>query len=165
MIVIRPIDPREHAQVAELLVRAYGAVPDFELHPDYEPTLRDIAARTIDSVVLVAEADGVLVGSVTYVPGRGRDFEFDLDDTASMRMLGVVPESSGRGVGTSLVRWCIDAAQAAGRLRIALHTERAMRGAQHMYASLGFRRAPEFDWEPLPGVELLAYVLDLSATT
>jgi ribosomal protein S18 acetylase RimI-like enzyme len=165
MIVIRPVDLGEHPQVAELLVRAYGAVPGFDLHPDYEPTLRDVAARTVDSVVLVAEVDGALVGSVTYVPGRGRDFEFDLDDTASMRMLGVVPEASGRGVGTALVRSCIDAAHAAGRLRIALHTERAMRGAQHMYASLGFRRMPGLDWEPLPGVDLLAYVLDLPPTT
>lgn len=161
MIVIRHVDPSEYGAVADLLVRAYGAVPGFEIHPEYEPTLRDVASRTVDSVVMVAELDGELVGSVTYVPGRGRDFEFDLDDTASMRMLGVVPEAGGRGVGRALAGWCVDAARSAGRRRVALHTEQAMRAAHRMYESLGFRRAPEFDWEPLPGVDLLAYVLDL----
>jgi GNAT superfamily N-acetyltransferase len=161
MITLRPVEPDEHARVAELLVAAYRSLPDFELHPEYEPSLRDVAARMIESVVMVAEVDGRLVGTVTYVPGRGRDFEFDLDDTASIRMLGVLPDVSGRGVGRALTQWCVDTARAAGRGHIALHTERVMRRAHRLYESFGFHRVPELDWEPLPGVELLAYVLDL----
>jgi GNAT superfamily N-acetyltransferase len=162
MISIRPVESHEYGRVADLLVEAYRSLPDFELHPDYEPSLRDVAARTAESVVLVAEVDGRVVGSVTYVPGRGRDFEFDLDDTASIRMLGVLPEAAGRGVGRALTQWCIDTAAGAGRTHIALHTERAMYRAHRMYEGFGFHRAPDLDWEPLPGIELLAYVLDLS---
>jgi hypothetical protein len=34
-----------------------------------------------------------------------------------------------------------------------------MTGAHRLYAQLGFRRAPERDWSPKPGVHLLAFVL------
>ena len=40
-----------------------------------------------------------------------------------------------------------------------------MTAAHRRYEALGFRRAPDLDWSPLPGVKLLAYLLDLSVTT
>jgi hypothetical protein len=36
-----------------------------------------------------------------------------------------------------------------------------MLGAQRLYAELGFRRLPERDWSPVPGVSLLAFTLGL----
>jgi hypothetical protein len=36
-----------------------------------------------------------------------------------------------------------------------------MRTAHRIYEKLGFRRDPERDWTPMPGVDLLAFVLDL----
>jgi hypothetical protein len=36
-----------------------------------------------------------------------------------------------------------------------------MRVAHRVYERLGFRRAPERDWSPVPGIELLAFVLAL----
>jgi ribosomal protein S18 acetylase RimI-like enzyme len=42
-----------------------------------------------------------------------------------------------------------------------LSTSTAMTTAHRLYERLGFVRLPERDWSPVPGVHLLAYVLDL----
>jgi ribosomal protein S18 acetylase RimI-like enzyme len=65
-------------------------------------------------------------------------------------------------VGTALVLACMEEARRAGKARISLHTTLAMTGAQRLYERLGFQRAPERDWVPEPGVQLLGYVLELA---
>jgi ribosomal protein S18 acetylase RimI-like enzyme len=80
---------------------------------------------------------------------------------AEFRMLGVRPSHRGRGVGTALTRWCIDRARALGRTRLLLCTDRTMTDARRLYEGLGFRRRADLDWTPVPGVQLLAYELDL----
>ena len=37
-----------------------------------------------------------------------------------------------------------------------------MQAAHRLYGSFGFRRLPERDWSPVPGVQLLAFELPLS---
>ena len=37
-----------------------------------------------------------------------------------------------------------------------------MRAAHRVYERLGFVRAPERDWQPMPGIDLLVYRLDLT---
>ena len=36
-----------------------------------------------------------------------------------------------------------------------------MRAAHRVYERVGFRRVPERDWSPVPGVDLLAFALRL----
>jgi hypothetical protein len=36
-----------------------------------------------------------------------------------------------------------------------------MTSAHRIYERLGFRRAPERDWSPVPGVDLMAFALRL----
>ena len=38
----------------------------------------------------------------------------------------------------------------------------SMRAAHAVYRRAGFERAPERDWSPVPGVELLAFTLRLA---
>jgi ribosomal protein S18 acetylase RimI-like enzyme len=103
-----------------------------------------------------------VLGSVTYVPGpENRLAELAGPGEAEFRMLGVVPEAQGRGAGEALVRACIDRARASGRTGMAISTSTRMRAAHRLYERLGFHRAPDRDWSPVPGVDLLAYVLDL----
>ena len=76
-------------------------------------------------------------------------------------MLVVDPGSRGRGVGAALVRECLDRAHAAGCHRMVISTKPEMHAAHRLYERLGFVRAPERDWSPVPGVDLLAYARDL----
>jgi ribosomal protein S18 acetylase RimI-like enzyme len=60
------------------------------------------------------------------------------------------------------VRACIDLARAERCVRIKLSTEPTMTVAHRLYERLGFVRTPSDDWEPVPGVTLLGYRLQLS---
>ncbi|MGH9276506.1 MAG: GNAT family N-acetyltransferase [Acidimicrobiales bacterium] len=159
-LVIRPVDAAEHQAVADLIVSVYADVLGGTLTEAYKAHLADVASRAEEAVVLVAVLD-TLVGSVTYVPGLGRYAEFEADDEAGIRMLVVAPDRQRLGIGSALMQVCIDRARAEGRSRLSLHTTPMMAAAHHLYDSLGFRRAPERDWVPEPGVQLLGYVLDL----
>jgi GNAT superfamily N-acetyltransferase len=95
--------------------------------------------------VLVAERDGRLVGTVTYVRGPGPYAEGDDPDAAWIRVLAVDPEEQGRGIGTALTAACVQRARADGRRRVVLHTGDTQFAAQRIYANLGFVRQPDLD--------------------
>ncbi|MEW6153785.1 MAG: GNAT family N-acetyltransferase [Actinomycetota bacterium] len=161
--VVRPVRPSEHQAVADLTVSVYSEAMGGSLSPAYRARLADVASRAREAVVLVAvDRDERLLGSITYVPGPASGYaEFSAPDEAGVRMLVVAPEAQRQGVGTRLVQACADRARAEGRARISLHTTEALTGARRLYEHLGFRRAPERDRTPEPGVYLLGYLLEL----
>ena len=61
------------------------------------------------------------------------------------------------------MRTCIQKARTAGLDRVGLDTRTSMASAQRLYERLGFRRDPDHDWFPAPGISLVAYVLDLDS--
>ena len=164
-IAIREARPGELAAAGDVVVRAYRALGGGgDAHEAYLEHVRDAAGRARHCPVLVAvdEGTGEVLGSVTYVPGQGNAFaELAGEGEGEFRMLGVAPEAQGRGVGAALVRACIAWARADGRHGIVISTTPVMHAAHRLYEHLGFRRAPERDWVPVPGVELWAYVLAL----
>lgn len=162
-LLIRPATPADHAAVAEMTIAVYEQAMAGTLTEEYKAILADVADRAAHVVVLAAyDGAGALVGSITYVPGPGPYAEFDSADEAGIRMLVVAPHAQRAGVGTALVLACMEEARRAGKARISLHTTVAMTGAQQLYERLGFQRAPERDWVPEPGVQLLGYVLELA---
>src|SRR5699024_7663176 len=56
---------------------------------------------------------------------------------------------------------CIVRARAIGAERIVLCSRQNMKAAHRIYERLGFERAPQLDWSPLPGLLLWSYVLGL----
>lgn len=145
-----------------MVVEVYQSIiPDLD---DYADELRDVAGRIgADVLVWVADVDGALAGTVSYVTGPGPYAEHDDPRAGSIRMLAVLPEFQGRGIGEALVRACLDRARADGQQRVFLHTTQWMDGAQRLYRRMGFARAPELDWKPAPEVALTAYVYELAA--
>jgi ribosomal protein S18 acetylase RimI-like enzyme len=117
--------------------------------------------ETCTVLVAVDDADGRVVGGVSYVPGPGPWADRAQDDEAEFRMLVVDPEHQRLGIGEALVRRCIELAVAGQRARLILLTEASMTSAHRIYDRLGFVRTPERDWDH-PSVHLMAYILDLS---
>ena len=159
-IEVRVADPAEYPLVGELVVEAYRTV-GHDQDSEYNDYIRDVAARASQSSVLVGFLGGAVVGTVTYVPPASPMAEVEDPAGANVRMLGVDASVRGRGVGEALVVACIERARADGALRVRLHTEPFMTAAQRLYGRLGFVRDPAHDWTPVPGVNLLAYVLDV----
>jgi GNAT superfamily N-acetyltransferase len=161
-MLIRDVRPDEYATVGELVVDVYRSIiPHID---EYAGELRGVAERISAGVsVWVAEEDGQLAGTVTYVPGLGPYAEFKDPGGAGIRMLAVLPEFQGHGIGEALVRACLDRARANGRQRVYLDTTQWMDTAQRLYRKIGFVRAPNLDWEPAPGVTLSAYIYELES--
>jgi GNAT superfamily N-acetyltransferase len=165
VVVIREARPEEYLAVGELVVDAYqrlDGAASTAVHRDYLEEIRDTASRAAIAAVLVAVEDAQVLGSVTYVAGPGTAFsEIERDGEAGFRVLAVRPDAQGRGIGRRLVLACIERARAEGWQGLAISTSDAMHAAHRLYERLGFVRAPDRDWSPGAGINLLAYVLDL----
>lgn len=160
-VTVRPAVTDGELDAAGHVVLAAYEADGLEI-PSYRATLLAARERAQDAEVAVAvDGAGHVVGSVTLALPGSRWASLACAGEAEFRMLGVLPAARGRGVGTALVRWCLDRARALGRRRVIVSSARPMRRAHQLYVGCGFSRAPELDWSPFPGVELAVYRIDL----
>jgi ribosomal protein S18 acetylase RimI-like enzyme len=159
-IIVRDAEPAEFEVIGEIAVAAYRTIdPDLG---GYEVRLRDVAARSRHATVLVAVADGRVIGTATYVGDPASPLaESDEPGDAGLRMLAVSPDAMGQGAGTSLVSETIARARRDRRDRLVLLSRSTMLAAHAIYDRLGFERAPELD-ETWDDVTLLGFALRLS---
>jgi ribosomal protein S18 acetylase RimI-like enzyme len=156
-IEIRRATSSEFPAVADVCVAAYAPFVVGDHH--YVAVLRDVPPRASEAELLVAaEPDGGRVlGTVTFVPDGGPLGEIAGPGEAEFRMLAVDPAAHGRGVGTSLLQRVLDDSRGRGAGGVVCSSLPEMRAAHRIYRRLGFRRAPDRDWSPVPGVDLLAF--------
>lgn len=160
-LTVRDALPADHDTIRDLTLGVY--LGEELADEGYAATLADVEHRAVHAELMVAEVDGVLVGSVAYARHGSAYAEITRGpEEAAFRMLAVLPEARGHGAGRALVLACLDRARSAGMRRIVISTETGMQTAQRLYYGLGFRREPERDWSPHPGVDLLCYVVDLA---
>lgn len=132
----------------------------------YSATLADAQHRAQHTDILAAvDEQEQLLGAVALVLRGGPYAELSASESdAEFRMLVVAASARGKGIGTALIQECLARARAAGKNRMVISTGAKMIAAHRRYEELGFVRAPELDWSPLPGERLLAYVLELAST-
>lgn len=159
---IRLARPDEHAAIGAITMDAYRSDGLLHDETDYADELADAAARARDAELWVAADSAGLLGTVTYCPPGSPYRELATDGEGEFRMLAVDPAQRRRGAARALVEHCITRSIAAGDARIVICSLREMATAHRLYAALGFERIPERDWEPVPGVELLAFSLELA---
>ena len=160
-IIIRPAAKHEYDRIGEITVEAYLKDDLISAGSHYVNTLRDAADRATEADLLVAELDGEIVGSVTYCSPESAYAEIAKPNEAEFRMLSVMAAARGKGVGRLLVQECIDKAVRSGYSILRLSTQRNMQAAHRIYEGMGFARTPDLDWSPVPGVQLIAYALEL----
>jgi GNAT superfamily N-acetyltransferase len=152
--------------VIALTLEAYGqyasALPD-EAWEGYRKNIVERLSGDEPAQRIVAEREGVLVGSVLLIPpddaaGAPNDQQ---DARPEVRLLAVAPESRGQGVATALMAECVRRAREAGARALGLHTTDVMAVAQGMYVRMGFERDPATDFHPAEGIHIKGYRLDL----
>ncbi|KFU78512.1 Ribosomal protein S18 acetylase RimI [Amycolatopsis lurida] len=160
---IRPARPDELTEVGQLTLAAYSAERTLVDGAGYATELLDAARRAELAELLVAvDGDGALAGTVT-IARPGTEFaELSHEGELEFRMLAVRPSAAGRGIGEALTRAVIARARELGVARVVLCSLVTMERAHRLYERLGFVRLPERDWEPHPGVTLIAYGLELT---
>ena len=162
-VTVRLARDDELEAAGELVVAAYRTHPDMEDSDGYLAHVRDARGRATEVDVLVAvDGDGRLLGCVSYVRDHTSAFaEVERPGEAGFRMLGVAPDGSwpGRRAGP---RGGLPRARTRGRPHgLVIVTAPSWTDAQRLYERVGFRRAPDRDFEPVPGISLWAYELTL----
>jgi ribosomal protein S18 acetylase RimI-like enzyme len=112
---------------------------------------------------IVAEMDGAIARAVQLYPAEASAYagvEVALAEP-EIRLLAVAMGIRGRGIGAALTEECLRRARAAGATAVGLHTMPVMAAAVRLYARMGFVRAPETDFRPLPGIVVEGHRLDL----
>ena len=192
-VIVRDALPAELAEVGEIRVSAYQAGGHMSPDSGYAPVLRALGAADDGTIlVAVADhgADAVADRGADAVADHGADAVADHGagrggapilgtvmlqywphagqvvvgpGEAEIRALALSPEGQGRGTGRALLLAVIERAAQAGVRHLVLLTQPDMRTARRMYQQAGFRRLPDRDWSPEPGLTLLAYGMELTA--
>jgi ribosomal protein S18 acetylase RimI-like enzyme len=85
----------------------------------------------------VCELNGELIG-MAYLVAKGNPTSVFEPEWSYIRMVGVVPEYGGNGIGKKLTEMCIAFAKESNEKTIALHTSEFMDTARAIYERAGF---------------------------
>lgn len=161
MIEIRAVREDELDVVGGLCVAAYVAGGHLTHEDPYASTLADARARGATTEILVAVVDDTVVGTVTICPNDSPYAEVGRVGESEFRFLAVSPSAWRTGIGEALVAACEQRAVDRGQRAHVICVIDSNHGAYAFYERLGFRRLPERDWTPVPGVNLLALTRDV----
>jgi GNAT superfamily N-acetyltransferase len=155
---------------AEFMPSADGASsgPERAAWAAYRADLIDVRSRLDHSELIVAEENGLVLGTVTfYAPHSGVHYPTEVEhasfppEWAAFRVLAVHPDARGHGLGRRLTEDCLRRATELGATAVGLHTLAMMEVASALYVRMGWVRAPKWDFYPLPDLRVEAYRLDL----
>ena len=158
---IRLAGPADLHEVGRLTAGVYVGEGYIDPEDAYVEQLSDGVGRAAGAELWVAADDHGLLGSVAFCPTDSRLREIGREDEGEFRMLAVAPQGRGRGVGRALVEHCLSRSRELGYGAVRICSLEEMTDAHRLYGRLGFERAPEDDWSPLPGVHLIAFVVAL----
>jgi ribosomal protein S18 acetylase RimI-like enzyme len=143
VVKVRPAQASDAAAVVALWTQGYSSQgPEGRVAP-YEEAEFFASARSGEP--FVAEEGGEVVGIVVFYPPGAPDGPTGLAGEAGLTRLVVAEAARGRGVGRALALLCEERAREEGAVAIALWSRPYQAGAHRLYASLGYRRAPERD--------------------
>ena len=154
---------QDYEAIGEVTLAAYQPMLG-SAEASYAERLRNAEARDLEAELWVAVGsdDQEVLGTVTLCPEGSPWREIGVAGEGEFRMLAVAPAAQGQGVGEALARHVIDRVREEGAVAVVLSSTPLMGAAHRLYERLGFGRCPERDWQPLPGVELLAFRLELA---
>jgi ribosomal protein S18 acetylase RimI-like enzyme len=142
-IVYRTGSITDLPQLMDLAQISYGQY-DTVLTPDNFATLNKFLHNEAAFTEMVTQSHPFVATDQESIVGMAflvtSGHPTDIYDAAwcYIRMVGVHPSVTGRGVAKKLTELCIEKAKALGEQTIALHTSEFMDAARHIYEKAGF---------------------------
>ncbi len=162
----RIAESHEHSAVAQVILESYAEYAPLipaDAWERYSQSILDVRSRMTESELLIAVEDGEIVGSATFYPARLKRTQSEWPpEWTGARLIAVLPERRGRGIGKAIVEKCINISRDQKAAAFALHTTPYMELARGMYERMRFVRVPEYDFHPRPELTVMAYKYDLS---
>ena len=146
MDTVRPAHVPDEVPAVRALFREYAAGLGVDLcFQNFEAELAALPGAYAPPAgrLLVAEADGVLVGCVALRP--------QAPGVCELKRLYVTPTHRGRGLGRRLLEALLAEAVAAGYREAVFDTLASMTEALALYRSLGFAETEPYNEHPVPG--------------
>ncbi len=147
---VRCAVPADHPAIRDVVIAAYSQyagliAPDIFSH--YLADLLDLERHASHGPLLVVEADDQVCGFGAFYPDASVQGFGWPPGWAGGRALAVHPAASGQGVARVLIATIERLARDSGAPVFAFHTVSFMTSAIALYERLGYRRAPEFDFD------------------
>jgi len=168
---VRAAVPADHPAIREVVIAAYRQYADL-IPPDvftaYLADLLDLDTHARHGRLFVVDAgERVCAFAAFYPDGLTQGFP---PGWVSGRALAVHPDARGNGAARALLATGEHLALQAGAPVFAFHTHSYMTGARGLYERVGYRRAPDFDFDLAarfggPGatpIMALAYLRDVT---
>ena len=151
--LVQPHSPGDWLE-ARRLVEEYAASLNLDLaFQNFAHEMENLAGEysAPTGAFLIAREHGAALGCAAL-----RRFA---DGDGEIKRLYVVPAARGRGIGALLARRIVTEARRLGYARLLLDTLPAMREAQALYQSLGFKPTAAYRFNPLPGAAFFELLL------
>lgn len=163
-ITIRDTKFHELNQVAQVILTSYieyAVSLSSEKWDQYAENILDVRDRIDEADLLVAVYDSEFVGSATFFPmGENRKGVIWPNDWTGIRLVAVVPEHRGKGIGRMLMEECISRSNEQCATAVGLHTTPLMTIGAKLYEDMGFVRAYDYE-DPSTESTAMAYKLIL----
>jgi GNAT superfamily N-acetyltransferase len=148
--LVRDAVPADYPAIREVVIAAYRQYADLitlDMFSPYLADLLDLDKHARNGRLLVVEADGRVRGFGAFYPDASVQGFGWPPGWAGGRALAVHPDARGHGAARALLASCESLARQAGAPVFAFHTASFMTQAIALYERLGYRRAPEFDFD------------------
>ena len=140
----------DYPAIRHVIIAAYRQYADLIARDIFSPYLADVLdldKHARHGRQLVVEAEGQIRGFGAFYPDVSVQGFGWPPGWAGGRALAVHPDARGHGVARALLAACERLARDCGAPVFGFHTASFMTGAIALYERLGYRRAPEFDFD------------------
>lgn len=169
-IEIRKATKEEWPEVADITEEAYQQYEntmDKDFFAHYKTATREFVLHDEEIERYIALLNNEKVGTVIFCPPYERDFRGTIitNPHPEMRLLSVPDRHRNKGVAAALIDFCEALApQTFGNSgkSITLHTSDYMHVAKAMYERRGYKRFPDIDFHPAPGLTILGYIKEVA---
>lgn len=149
-LLIRGAERADYRAIREVVIAAYAqyaGVLEPEMFSRYLADLLDLETHASYGRLLVAETEEGIRGFAAFYPDASVQDVGLPSGWAGGRALAVHPDARGHGVARALLAAAERLALQAGAPVFAFHTASFMTSALSLYERLGYRRAPEYDFD------------------